>query len=127
MGLLKKLFGEKKVVQPVSLNDSNFEAEVLRSDRPVLVDVWSDTCAPCKQLEPVIMGIASDYEGRVKVAELHAGKAPQTLARLRVRGTPTVLYFDQGQEVERVVGFRGSLYHREFIDHELLAAAEDAA
>ncbi|MBN2359846.1 MAG: thioredoxin [Deltaproteobacteria bacterium] len=109
-------------MQPVSLTDQNFAQEVLQSKLPVLVDVWSDGCAPCMQLEPIVMDLAARYEGRLKVAELHASRAPRTLARLGVRGTPTVLYFKAGREVERVVGFRGSLYHRDFIENELLEA-----
>ncbi|MFH1811546.1 MAG: thioredoxin domain-containing protein [Pseudomonadota bacterium] len=120
MNWLKQLLKPRTRVQPVAIDDSNFDREVLRSDLPVMVDVWSDGCAPCKQLEPIVMDIARDYQGRLKVVELHGARAPHTLARLGVRGTPTVLYFDQGQEVERIVGFRGSLYHREFLDHELL-------
>ena len=120
MGFLAKLFGSNKVVQPVSVNDSNFRKEIIESDVPVLLDIWSDSCVPCKKLEPIIMDLAQRYEGRLKVAELHPERGPQTMARLGVRGTPTVIYFKEGREVERVVGFRGSLYHSEFIDHELL-------
>lgn len=120
---LKSLFAPKKVVQPVALTDQNFTQEVLQSKLPVLVDVWSDGCAPCMQLEPIIMDLAARYDGKVKVAELHTSRAPRTLARLGVRGTPTVLYFKNGRELERVVGFRGSLYHRDYIEHELLEAA----
>lgn len=122
MGFLSNLFSSKKVVQPVSIDDSNFEREVLRSEVPVLLDIWSDTCAPCKKLEPIVMDIARSYEGQVKVAELHASRGPRTMARLGVRGTPTVIYFKDGSEYERVVGFRGSLYHTQLIDNELLAA-----
>lgn len=117
---LKTLFTPKKVVQPVALTDQNFTQEVLQSKLPVLVDVWSDGCAPCMQLEPIIMDLAARYDGQLKVAELHASRAPHALARLGVRGTPTVIYFKNGREVERVVGFRGSLYHRDYIDNELL-------
>lgn len=120
MKLLAKLFGRSvPAVQPTSLDDVNFKAEVLDEDGLVLVDVWSDNCPPCRQLEPVIMGLASKWAGRVKVAEMRAAGAPRTAAALRVRGTPTVIYFHRGAEVERVVGFRGSLYHNETIEHLL--------
>ena len=120
MGWLDKIFGSNKVVQPVSLHDGNFHDEVMRSPLPVLVDVWSDGCAPCRQMEPIVMDLASRYEGRVKVAELHVQRAPKTLARLGVRSTPTILYFKKGQELERVVGVRSSVYHRQLIDEEIL-------
>ena len=122
MSWIKDLLGMGRKVQPVSVTDENFEAEVLGADLPVMMDVWSATCGPCKQLAPIVVDLATDYEGRVKVAEMNAATAPGVASRLGIRGTPTVIYFVKGREVERVVGFRGSLYHREIIDHEILAA-----
>ena len=123
MGWLGNLFGKNKV-QPTSVDDDNFEAEVLRSEVPVLLDVWTPTCVHCHKLEPIIMDLASRFAGRLKVAEVNGAVATKTMARLRVRGTPTVLYFLDGREFERVVGFRGSLYHQQLIEDELLPAAE---
>ena len=121
MGFLSKLFGPKQPeVWPVHIDDENFKAEVTRSPIPVLLDVWGPGCAPCKQLEPIIVRLATRYQGRVKVAEINAAEAPRTMQKLGVMGTPTVLYFKDGHVVERVVGFRGELYHAQFIDEELL-------
>ncbi|HEX9240913.1 MAG TPA: thioredoxin domain-containing protein [Anaeromyxobacter sp.] len=123
MSLLGKLFGSRAPrVQPTHVDDASFAAEVLRSDLPVVVDVWSPGCAPCKMLEPVVMDLASDYAGRVKVTELNAAEARRTAARYGVMGTPTVLFFRNGREVERVSGFVGSRYLREIVDSELIAA-----
>ena len=124
MGWLSKIFGGgEPTVQPTSLHDDNFQEEVLSHKGIVLVDVWSDGCPPCRQLEPVIMNLANAYRGRVKVGEMRAAGAPRTSQSLGVRGTPTVLYFVDGKEVERVVGFRGSLWHRETLDHLLASQA----
>ena len=121
MGFFSKLFGPKEPeVWPVHVDDDNFKAEVTRSTVPVLLDVWSPSCAPCKQLEPIIIRLATRYQGRVKVAEINAAAAPKTMQKLNVMGTPTVLYFKDGHVVERVVGFRGEQYHSEFIEGELL-------
>lgn len=121
MGWLGKLLGGgTPKVQPVSLTDANFDEEVRRHRGLVLVDIWSDGCPPCAQLEPIIMRLADEYAGRVKVAEMRANGAPRTVGQLGVRGTPTVIWFRDGKEVERVVGFRGGLYHRQTLD-ELLA------
>jgi thioredoxin-like negative regulator of GroEL len=122
MGWLSNIFGGPKV-QPVTVGDHNFESDVLRSELPVLLDVWGSNCAPCKQLEPIVMDIATRYEGRLRVAEMNASSAPRTMGRLGVRGTPTVIYFHKGKIVERIVGFKGSLYHTEFIENELLPLA----
>jgi len=123
MGWVSRIFGPSAPkVQPAHLTDANFVAEVLRSDLPVIVDVWSPGCGPCQQLESVIMDLASEYQGRVKVTELNAAEAGRTAARYGVMGTPTVLFFKRGREVERVVGFAGSRYLREIVDSELLGA-----
>lgn len=117
MGLWKKLIGlEPAGPLPVSVNDANFDREVLGSELPVILDVWSSTCAPCKQLEPIIVDLTRAYRGRVKVCEMGVENGPHAAARLGVRGTPTVVYVKGGKEVERVVGFRGSLYHQETIE-----------
>lgn len=121
MGILAKLFGPSEPkLMPVHVDDSNFEAEVFRSELPVLLDVWGPDCAPCRQLESVVVRLANTYRGRVKVAELNAAASPRVVQRLGVRGTPTVIYYRGRVEVARVVGFRGDLYHRDLIDNELL-------
>ncbi|MFO0583872.1 MAG: thioredoxin domain-containing protein [Anaeromyxobacter sp.] len=122
MGLLAKLFGPpKKKVQPVHVTDANYLGEVFRSDLPVLVDVWSPGCGPCAMLEPIVMQLAADYEGRVKVVEVNAAEAPEAAARLGVMGTPTVVFFKGRREVERVVGFVGERFLREIVETDLLS------
>ncbi len=128
MGLLSALFGPPKArVQPTHVDDANFHAEVLRSELPVVVDVWSPGCGPCRMLEPVIVDVATRYAGRVKVAELNAAESGEIAARLGVMGTPTVLFFRGRREVERVVGFVGERYIREIVESELLDAGTPAA
>ncbi len=123
MGLFSRLFGPRSPrVQPTHVDDTSFTGEVLRSELPVVVDVWSPGCGPCQQLEPIVMDLARDYQGRVKVAELNAAEAGRTAARYGVMGTPTVLFFRKGREVERVTGFVGSRFLREVIETELLGA-----
>jgi thioredoxin-like negative regulator of GroEL len=124
MGILSRLFGPKAPpVMPVHVDDGNYGDEVLRSDLPVMLDVWGPGCTPCKHLEPIVVRLAGRYRGRVKVAEMNAAEAPRTAARLGVQGTPTVLFLRRRREVERVVGFRGELYLEEIIESELLGEA----
>jgi len=115
VGILDKIFGSTPKKPPVHLDDASFEREVMASPIPVLIDVWGSRCAPCKQLEPVIMELAGEYDGRVKVCELNAESAPRTMMRLQIQSTPTVLFFKSGKELDRVTGFRSSLYHRQAI------------
>jgi thioredoxin len=121
MGLLSRLFGPGKPdVMPVHLDDANFAAEVGRSELPVVVDVWSPGCGPCKTMEPVIVSLASRYQGRVKVAELNAAESGATAARLGVMSTPTILFFKNRRVVEQVTGFVGERYLAEIVDTDLL-------
>jgi thioredoxin 1 len=76
-------------------------------------------------MESIVFRLANRYQGRVKVAEINAAAAPNAMRKLFVNGTPTIIYFKKGQEVERVVGLRGELYHQEFIDHELLDGEQE--
>ena len=123
MGWFARLLGlESTPHAVVHVTDENFQKEVLKSEVPVLLDVWSDGCGPCKMLEPVVMDLSREYHGRLKVAELNVAQGPKTVRKLGVSGTPTVLYFRRGKVVERVVGFRAGHYHRAYLDGELLAA-----
>lgn len=126
MGIINKLFGLKELPPPevVHIDDANFKREVLKSKVPVLLDVWGPGCMPCKHLEPVVSRLSQEYAGRLKVAELDASQARRTAQKLKVRGTPTVLYFYKGRVMERIVGFKGSAYHKDYLDNELLPVAE---
>lgn len=124
MGLWSRLFGPgRPQVMPVHVDDRNFAAEVGRSELPVVLDVWSPGCGPCKMMEPVVISLAGKYQGRVKVAELNAAESPATAARLGVMSTPTVLFFHGRRVVEQVTGFVGERYLAEIVDTELLGGA----
>ena len=125
MGFFGKLFGLTPEKIPVHIEDGTFQEEVVRSKVPVILDVWGPNCQPCKQLEPVIKSLAATYDGRIKVCEMNTMLGPRTAASLRVKGTPTVIYFKGGREVERVVGLRSSVYHEQTI-HEVFGIDKEA-
>ncbi len=83
---------------------STFDAEVLKSDIPVLVDFWAEWCAPCKMIAPFLEQIAEEYAGKIKVVKLDADSNNQTTMQFGVRSLPTLLLFKNGQAVERMVG-----------------------
>ncbi len=89
------------------MTESGFADQVLHSTVPVLLDIWAPWCAPCRGMEPVIKELAASLGGRVKVAKLNADRSPDTVARLRIQGIPTLILFKDGQEVTRMVGARG--------------------
>jgi len=86
------------------VNDTNFEAEVLKSSQPVLVDFWAEWCGPCKRIAPTIEAIAEKYQGRAKVVKLNVDENGERPSGLGVRGIPTLILFRDGNEVERIVG-----------------------
>jgi thioredoxin 1 len=121
MGLLNWLGMESACEkEPVELTDENFRQEVVESEIPVMVDVWSNGCGPCRAMVPTVKKLACKYDGKVKVAQLNVAAGPRSAARYGIQGTPTTLFFEKGREVERVVGFRGQLYFEQTIDEVLL-------
>jgi thioredoxin 2 len=92
------------VEKPITVTDSNFSAEVERSQLPVLVDMWAPWCGPCRVLAPVIEQLAAEMAGRVRVAKLNVDENPVTAGRFNVRGIPALLVFKAGREVDRMVG-----------------------
>ncbi len=83
---------------------STFQAEVLDSERPVLVDFWAEWCAPCRALAPVIQQIADEHESQLRVVKLDVDSSPSTPAKFSVRAMPTLLFFRDGQVVDSLVG-----------------------
>ncbi len=87
-----------------TVTDQTFDAEVLKSDVPVLLDFTATWCGPCKALAPIVDKIANGYSGRLKVAKLDIDDSPQVPANFGIRGVPTVILFKGGKEVGRSVG-----------------------
>ena len=89
------------------VSDSSFEHEVLKSEKPVLVDFWAPWCGPCRMLAPTVEAIAKQYSDDAAVVKLNVDDNPSTAAALHVRGVPTLILFSGGKEVERVIGATG--------------------
>jgi len=87
----------------VELTDSTFD-EIIKGEKPVLVDFWAEWCGPCKMIGPVVEELATDYEGKAVVAKLNVDENPQITARFGVRSIPTLLVFKNGEIVDKQVG-----------------------
>ncbi|MBQ7004187.1 MAG: thioredoxin [Oscillospiraceae bacterium] len=93
-------------MKELTITAENFEAEVLASDVPVLVDFWATWCGPCRMLAPTIAEIAEEYAGRVKVGKINVDSEPQLAAKFGIASIPTVMVFKNGKVTDTVVGLR---------------------
>ncbi len=90
----------------VDVSDQNFEEEILRSDKPVIIDFWAEWCAPCKQITPILKDLAEEYGDRVKVVKMDIDANPKTPGDYGIRAIPTILSFKDGKVVEQLQGAR---------------------
>ena len=90
----------------ITITRENFEDEVMKSDKPVLIDFWATWCGPCKMLSPVIAEIAGEYEGKVKVCKVNVDEQPELASAFRVDSIPTLVVIKEGIVTDVSVGYR---------------------
>ena len=103
----------------INVSDASFEAEVLNSDIPVLVDYWAEWCGPCKMIAPVLEEIADDYAGKIKIVKLNIDENEQTPPKFNIRGIPTLMLFKNGNVDATKVGALSKSQLTAFVDSNL--------
>ena len=88
----------------ITVNDENFEQEVLNAELPVIVDFWAEWCGPCKMIAPTVDEIAKELNGKVKVCKLNVDSGAKTAASYGVMNIPTLIFFNKGEVVDKIVG-----------------------
>ena len=103
----------------IDISDDNFDSEVLKSDKPVLIDFWAEWCGPCKVLGPVIDEVAEDYSDRVKFVKLNIDNNPSNTQKFGIRGIHTLLLFKNGEKIDTSVGVLSKSELASFLDKNL--------
>ncbi len=88
----------------IEANETNFDEVVIKSDVPVLVDLWAEWCGPCKLIHPIMDEMSEEYDGKAKFVSLDVEESPTITAKYRVRNIPTVLFIKNGEVVDKIVG-----------------------
>ena len=92
--------------KPITVDDSNFEQNVLKGDKPVLVDFWAPWCRPCIMIAPILDELAGEYSGKITIARIDVDQSPKTAAKYSIMSIPTLLLFKNGEPISHIVGLR---------------------
>ncbi|HUX59973.1 MAG TPA: thioredoxin [Ignavibacteriaceae bacterium] len=91
-------------MKPITITDENFDAEVINSDKPVLIDFWAVWCGPCRMIAPIVEELAVEYSGKLKIGKLDVDNNQQTSIKFGVRSIPTLLIFKDGKLKDTIIG-----------------------
>lgn len=91
-------------MKAITITDDNFDQEVLKSDKPVLIDFWATWCGPCKMIAPIVEELVDEYEGKAKIGKLDVDNNQQTAIKFGVRSIPTILIFKDGKLKDTIIG-----------------------
>ena len=110
----------------LKVDDSSWESDVMQSPEPVMVDFWAVWCGPCQMVAPIVEELAKEYAGKLRVRKLNTDENPEVAGRYQIMSIPTILFFKNGQPVEKLVGVRPKRQFKEVIDSLLALSASTA-
>ena len=88
----------------IEVTDANFEEVIIKADKPALVDFWAEWCGPCRMIGPIVEQMSQDYDGKAIIAKLNVDESPEVCGKYGIRNIPTVLFFKNGEVVDKQVG-----------------------
>jgi len=91
-------------MKPITFTDDNFDAEVLKSDQPVVIDFWAAWCGPCRMIAPIIEELSDEFDSKAKIGKLYVDENQQTAIKYGVRSIPTVLFVKDGEVKDTIIG-----------------------
>lgn len=103
-------------MKPIMITDDNFSTEVLKSDKPVLIDFWAVWCGPCKMIAPIVEELAVEYDGKIKFGKLDVDNNQQSAINYGVRSIPTLLIFKGGKVVDTIIGAVPKVHIKQKLD-----------
>ena len=103
------------------VNDGSFKSAVLKSKQPVLVDCFADWCGPCRMIAPMIEQLAVEFDGRAKIVKIDVDQSPALARSLRIEAMPTLIMFENGKEVDRIVGAPPDDQLRQMLNRQAVA------
>ena len=110
----------------LKVEDSTWDADVMKSSELVMVDFWAVWCGPCQMVAPIVDELAKEYQGKLKVMKLNTDEAPEVAGQYQIMSIPSILFFKGGQVVEKIVGARPKQQFKQIID-SLLAQSSSTA
>jgi thioredoxin 1 len=105
--------------KPIEVTDTNFESEVLKSDKPAVVDFWAIWCGPCKIIVPYLEQLAAEFDGKVKFLKMDVDNNPNFPSKYGIRSIPTILFFKDGKVIDQVIGAQPKAIFQEKINKML--------